>query len=51
LDAKSESLFSKVRGKVRIPEPKTVYLRLAANYFEQGTLIGVLRKILVEENL
>jgi transcription-repair coupling factor (superfamily II helicase) len=45
IDAKSESLFSKVRGKVRIPEPKTVYLRLAANYFEPKTLVGVLRKM------
>jgi transcription-repair coupling factor (superfamily II helicase) len=45
LDTKSESLFSKVRGKVRIPEPRTVYLRLAANYFEPKTLIGLLRKM------
>jgi transcription-repair coupling factor (superfamily II helicase) len=45
LDAKSESLFSKVRGKIRIPEPKTVYLRLAANYFESATLISILRKM------
>jgi transcription-repair coupling factor (superfamily II helicase) len=49
IDAKSESLFSKVRGKVRIPEPKMVYLRLAASYFEPTTLIGVLRKIFAEE--
>jgi transcription-repair coupling factor (superfamily II helicase) len=45
MDAKSESLFSKVRGKIKIPEPKTVYLRLAASYFEPKTLIGVLRKM------
>jgi transcription-repair coupling factor (superfamily II helicase) len=45
LDAESESLFSKVRGKVRIPEPKMVYLRLPANYFEPGTLISILGKI------
>jgi transcription-repair coupling factor (superfamily II helicase) len=46
IDVKSESLFSKVRGKIRIPEPKMVYLRLSANYFEPKTLIGVLRKML-----
>jgi transcription-repair coupling factor (superfamily II helicase) len=46
MNAKSESLFSKVRGKVKIPEPKTVYLRLAASYFEPKTLVNILRKIL-----
>jgi transcription-repair coupling factor (superfamily II helicase) len=45
MDAESESLFSKVRGKIRIPEPKTVYLHLPKNYFEPKTLIGVLRKM------
>ena len=49
LDAKSESLFSNVRGKVRIPEPRTVYLHLPKNYFEPKTLIGVLRKMFAEE--
>jgi transcription-repair coupling factor (superfamily II helicase) len=46
---KAESLFSKIKGKVRIPDPKVVYLRLAKNYFEPRTLINVLRKILGEE--
>ena len=45
IDAKTESLFSKVRGKIRIPEPKTICLRLPANYFEPKTLISILRKI------
>ena len=45
MDAKSESLFSKVRGKIRIPEPKTVYLRLPKNYFEPKTLVNILRKM------
>jgi transcription-repair coupling factor (superfamily II helicase) len=45
IDVKSESLFSKVRGKVKIPEPRTVYLHLPKNYFEPKTLIGVLRKM------
>jgi transcription-repair coupling factor (superfamily II helicase) len=43
---KPESLFAKVVGKVRIPEPDTVYLRLPKNYFEPRTLIATLRKIL-----
>ena len=49
IDVKSESLFSKVRGKIRIPEPKMVYLRLPANYFEPKTLVSILRKIFAEE--
>jgi len=47
LGTKANSLFSKVSGKVRIPEPKTVYLRLGKNYFEPKTLISVLGKIFV----
>jgi len=43
---KIESLFAKVVGKVRMPEPDTVYLRLPKNYFEPRTLIAALRKIL-----
>jgi len=45
IDVKSESLFSKIRGKVRMPEPKTVYLRLPVNYFGPKTLISILRKM------
>jgi transcription-repair coupling factor (superfamily II helicase) len=45
---KAKSLFSAVVGKVRISDSKTVYLRLAENYFEPSTLISVLRKILGE---
>jgi len=47
--SKLESLFAKVSGKIRFPEPGTVYLRLPKNYFEPRTLITVLRKILGEE--
>jgi transcription-repair coupling factor (superfamily II helicase) len=43
--SKAEPLFAKVAGKVSIPDPKTVYLRLPKNYFEPGTIINVLRKI------
>jgi transcription-repair coupling factor (superfamily II helicase) len=45
----TKSFFSKVQGKVRISGMRTVYLRLSKNYFEPGTLINVLRKILGEE--
>ena len=44
--APTESLFSRVSGKVRISDPRTAYLRLSKNYFEPRTLINVLRKIL-----
>jgi transcription-repair coupling factor (superfamily II helicase) len=43
--APSESFFSKIGGKVRIPDSRTVYLRLSKNYFEPKTLINVLSKI------
>ncbi len=45
----SKSFFSKVSGKVRISDMRTVYLRLSKNYFEPKTLISVLQKILGEE--
>ena len=46
-DAKipTESFFSKISGNVRIPDSRTVYLRLSTNYFEPRTLINVLRKV------
>jgi transcription-repair coupling factor (superfamily II helicase) len=47
LSAKADSMFAKVRGAVRIPDPKTVRLHLAENYFEPRTLTSLLRKILV----
>ena len=43
---KADSLFAKVKGTVRITDPKTVYLRLPQSYFEPKTLMNVLRKIL-----
>jgi transcription-repair coupling factor (superfamily II helicase) len=50
-DAKitTESFFSKISGNVRIPDSRTVYLRLSKNYFEPRTLISVLRKIFAED--
>jgi len=48
-DGRVETLFSKISAKIRIPDQKTVYLRLAENYFEPRTLITILRKILGEK--
>ena len=50
-EAPSKSFFSKVSGKVRISDMRTVYLRLSKNYFEPRTLISVLRKILGEKRV
>jgi len=45
-------LFKNIPGKVRILEPKTVYLRLPASYFEPRTIMSVLRKIFdIEEDI
>ncbi len=43
---KTSDLFKNISGKIRMPNPKTAYLRLPENYFEPRTLINVLRKIL-----
>jgi transcription-repair coupling factor (superfamily II helicase) len=45
---KANALFANVRGSVRIPDPKTINLRLAPSYFEPRTLISLLRKIFSE---
>ncbi|MDD5459603.1 MAG: transcription-repair coupling factor [Phycisphaerae bacterium] len=39
-------LFARVKGKVTLAAPQTVYLRLDKSYFEPATLITILRKIL-----
>jgi transcription-repair coupling factor (superfamily II helicase) len=49
--SQAESLFAKVSGRLRIPDPRTAYLGLPKNYFEPKTLITVLRKILEEKQL
>jgi transcription-repair coupling factor (superfamily II helicase) len=41
----SNRLFSKINGKIRIGEDKTVFVQLARPYFEPQTLINILRKI------
>jgi len=43
---KTNLMFKNISGKIRNPDPKTIYLRLPANYFEPRTLINILRKIL-----
>jgi transcription-repair coupling factor (superfamily II helicase) len=50
LGKKTKSLFQKIKGKIRTPDSKTVYLRLPANYFEPRTMMSILRKILAKEN-
>jgi len=45
-DAATQHLFERAPGIVRIPDPKTVHLRLGKNYFEPQTLMSILRKIL-----
>ena len=39
-------LFARYPGTVRIPDPRTVHLRLDKSYFEPKTLLSVLRKLL-----
>jgi transcription-repair coupling factor (superfamily II helicase) len=43
-----KKLFAETTGKVDVVESTTVYLRLSKNYFEQNTLMMVLRKILLK---
>ncbi|MHC4124596.1 MAG: transcription-repair coupling factor, partial [Planctomycetota bacterium] len=45
VDKKADSLFGKVKGTVTVSDAKTVYLRLGKNYFEQRTLLTILKKI------
>ncbi|OQY06885.1 MAG: transcription-repair coupling factor [Planctomycetales bacterium 4572_13] len=45
-DASATDLFARYRGTVRIPDPRTVHIRLDKNYFEPKTLLAVLRKLL-----
>jgi transcription-repair coupling factor (superfamily II helicase) len=45
-EAYAADLFARCPGRVSIPDPKTVYVRLEKTYFEPKTLIGILRKLL-----
>ncbi len=44
-----DELFTGTQGRVDVVEPRTVYLRLSKNYFEQNTPMTLLRKILNTE--
>ncbi|UCE61039.1 MAG: transcription-repair coupling factor [Phycisphaerales bacterium] len=44
----AEPVFADAPGTVRMPDAKTVHLRLPATYLEPGTLIPVLRNLLVK---
>jgi transcription-repair coupling factor (superfamily II helicase) len=46
---KARQLFTNIRGEVRIPDPKTIKLRLSPNYFEPPTLISLLRRVFSEK--
>jgi transcription-repair coupling factor (superfamily II helicase) len=43
---KTTSALSNTSGKLKFSDPKTAYLRLAAEYFKSSTLLATLRKIL-----
>jgi transcription-repair coupling factor (superfamily II helicase) len=45
-DGRASDIFARAPGKVRIPDAKTVHVRLEKNYFEPMTLMSVLRKML-----
>jgi len=47
-DGRARKLFARTAGKIRIPDPRTAYLRLEKSYFEPTTLMSVLRKILAD---
>ncbi len=42
----AKDLFARAPGSVRVPDPKTVHIRLTENYFEPPTLMSILRKLL-----
>ena len=43
-------LFANTKGSVRIPDPKTVHLRLPEAYFEPQTLLRFLQKLFANAN-
>ncbi len=44
-----QPLFADVPGSVRMPDPKTIHLRMRPAYFEPPTLLGFLRRLLARE--
>ncbi|MFC1766744.1 transcription-repair coupling factor, partial [Planctomycetota bacterium] len=49
-DDRINGLFAKVRGTIRVPDPRTLYLELEPNYFEPPTLLRILRKLFRRKN-
>ncbi len=45
-EANATNLFARWPGTVRIPDPRTVHLRLEKHDFEPNSLLGLLRKVL-----
>jgi transcription-repair coupling factor (superfamily II helicase) len=43
-------LFANTKGSVRIPDPKTIHLRLPAAYFEPQTLLRFVKKLFASVN-
>jgi hypothetical protein len=46
--APAGDLFARAPGIVRIPDERTIHLRLDKNYFQPQTLMAVLRKMLLK---
>ncbi len=44
--AVAQAAFADAPGTVRMPDPKTIYVRLRSSYFEGQTLLACLRKML-----
>ncbi|MBN1506969.1 MAG: transcription-repair coupling factor [Sedimentisphaerales bacterium] len=47
---KAQRLFANTHGSVRVPDPKTIHVRLPEAYFEPETLIGLLRNVFSEKS-
>jgi hypothetical protein len=50
LATKAKRLFANTRGSVRVPDPKTIHLRLPEAYFEPQTLLRFLQKLFASAN-
>ena len=44
-DASVSDFFARAPGRISIPDPRSVYVRLEKNYFEPTTLMAILRKL------
>ena len=48
LATKAKRLFANTKGSVRIPDPKTIHLRLPEPYFEPQTLLRFMKKMFAD---